>query len=125
VRQILTTLYNDTPDGLCGNDDCGQMSAWYVLSALGFYPVSPIDGNYVIGSPLFEHAAVQLGHGRVLEIDAPGATSGMIYVKGATLDGQRLDHPWFSHAQIARGGVLTLEMSATPAQTWASSNRQP
>jgi predicted alpha-1,2-mannosidase len=118
VRQILATMYDDTPAGLCGNDDCGQMSAWYVLSALGFYPVSPISGEYVLGSPLFRKATLNLGGGHRLVIEAPETSPTRLYVRGATLDGRPLAGPRFSHASIARGGRLVFDMTDQPQPRW-------
>jgi predicted alpha-1,2-mannosidase len=119
VRRILATMYDDKPAGLCGNDDCGQMSAWYVLSALGFYPVSPISGDYVLGSPLFRKAMLDLGGGRQLVIEAPGTSGSRLYVAGATLNGRPLAQPWFSHASIANGGRLQFEMTDRTAARWS------
>ncbi len=76
VRSLLEMEYDDQPDGLAGNEDCGQMSAWYVISSLGFYPVDPVSGNYVFGTPLFDHAEVELGGGKKLKIEAKRGSPG-------------------------------------------------
>jgi predicted alpha-1,2-mannosidase len=119
VRQILDTLYGDGPDGYCGNEDCGQMSAWYVLSALGFYPVTPGTTQYVIGTPLFEKATIHLENGKSFTIRAPGASSTNRYVQSATLDGAPHPRPVLEHARILAGGELVLRMGPKPS-TWGS-----
>lgn len=112
VREILTTLYSSKPDGLAGNEDCGQMSAWYVFSALGFYPVNPAEAKYQLGSPLFDRAVVSVGRGKTFEVKALGAQSqGAMYVLSAKLNGKVLDRTYIEHSEIMAGGVLELEMS--------------
>jgi predicted alpha-1,2-mannosidase len=127
VRQILFTQYANAPDGLCGNDDCGQISAWYVWSALGLYPVNPASGVYVIGSPLFEKATLHLDpvhykecQGGQFTIIAHNASRQNGYIKSAKLNGQPLAHPWVTHEEIARGGTLEFEMDIQPnLKLWA------
>jgi predicted alpha-1,2-mannosidase len=114
VRSLLETMYFDQPDGLQGNEDVGQMSAWYVLSALGFYPVDAVSGNYILGSPLFEHAIVDLGNGHTLEINVQRASPRDQYIHSFALNGKLQQRMWFQHAEIAKGGTLTLTMKATP-----------
>ena len=114
VRQILTTLYHDRPDGLAGNEDCGQMSAWYLLSAMGFYPVDPVSGNYVIGSPLFDRVTLDVGHGRRLVVEAKGNGPDRPYVQSATFNGQPHTRSWLRHADLAAGGRLVFEMGPKP-----------
>ena len=125
VREIQLTQYNQTPDGICGNDDCGQISAWYVWSALGLYPVNPADGVYVIGSPLVEKATIRLNPkyypGGTFTIIAPQVSRQNCYVQSAKLNGEPLNRPWITHAEIARGGTLELEMGILPNQAlWAN-----
>jgi predicted alpha-1,2-mannosidase len=120
VRQLLDTMYANAPDGLAGNEDCGQMSAWYVLSALGFYPVRPAGGDYVVGAPLFPVATVSLEHGRRLVVRALGTSSSARYVTALEFDGKPHDRAWLTDAMIARGGELTFAMSDTPATAWAA-----
>jgi predicted alpha-1,2-mannosidase len=124
VRQIATTLYTGTPGGLCGNDDCGQMSAWYVFTALGFYPVNPASGVYVIGSPLVDKAVIKLDPnyypGRAFTLEAKNNSAENIYVQSATLNGQPLNRSWISHEEIVHGGKLVLVMGPTPNRTWAT-----
>jgi predicted alpha-1,2-mannosidase len=121
VRQITGTLYRTGPEGLCGNEDCGQMSAWYILSAMGFYPVNPAEGVYVIGTPHFEKMTLDLGGGRTLSIDAPGVSDANSYVQGVTLNGKPLERAWIAHGDIAAGGSLRFTMGAEPNRTWATS----
>jgi predicted alpha-1,2-mannosidase len=120
VRSLLETMYSDQPDGLQGNEDVGQMSAWYVLSALGFYPVDAVSGNYILGSPLFEHATVDLGSGRQLEIDVRRADPADAYIQSFSLNGTQQKRAWFNHAEIAQGGRLVLQMGPSPLTTFAA-----
>ncbi len=120
VRQITKTLYRTGPEGLCGNEDCGQMSAWYILSSIGFYPVNPADGNYVIGTPHFEKVTLDLGGGRILNVEASGLSDTNIYVQGVTLNGKPVDRAWVSHSEIVTGGTLKFTMGAEPNRSWAS-----
>ena len=115
VREILDNFYKPTPDGLIGNEDCGQMSAWYVMSALGLYEVAPGEPNYALGSPLFEKAVIHLENGRTFTINAPGA-SRMAYVSSIRSDRQTLSRAFFPHSAIIDGGTLTFEMSPTPVK---------
>jgi predicted alpha-1,2-mannosidase len=121
VRSLLETMYADRPDGLQGNEDVGQMSAWYVLSALGFYPVDAVSGNYVLGSPLFEHAVLQLGQGKQLEIDVRRGDPGHAYVQEFWLNGKPQQRAWFQHSEIAQGGKMVLKMGPEPALHFATS----
>ena len=122
VRQIMTTLYTNKPDGLCGNDDCGQMSAWYVMSALGFYEVNPASGVYVLGSPLVDRAIIHLDPkyypGGTFTITAKDNSKDNIYIQSATLNGQPLTHTYFTHADLVKGGELVLQMGSKPSETW-------
>lgn len=114
VRSLLETMYRDQPDGMAGNEDVGQMSAWFVLSALGFYPVDPVSGNYVLGSPLVERAEVRLSGGRSLEIEVRRSSPSDAYVESFTLNGQEQQRVWFRHAEIARGGRIELRLGPRP-----------
>jgi len=120
-RQIASRLYGTGPDGLCGSDGCGQLSAWYLFSAMGFYPVNPAEGVYVIGAPQVEKAAIDLGGQRTLTIEAQGLSPANTYVTGATLNGKALDRCWVGHADLAAGGTLRFTMGAEPNTAWASS----
>jgi predicted alpha-1,2-mannosidase len=110
VREILTTLYHDQPDGLAGNEDVGQMSAWYVLSALGFYQVEPAGGHYFFGSPLVDEATLQVGNGKTFKITARDNSPANKYIHRVTLNGAPHDKPYINHADIAAGGHLVFEM---------------
>lgn len=118
VHKILEHEYSNSPSGLSGNDDCGQMSAWYVFSALGFYPVSPGLPRYEIGMPLFEDAVLELPGGKTLHIVAHGASGKKKYVQSVTLNGAVLDHAWLTHEQIVHGGELTFTLSDRPNTHW-------
>jgi len=120
VRRILASEYGLGPAGLKGNDDTGQMSAWYVFSALGLYPVCPGSPHYEIGSPLFEEARVDVGGGRTFTVRAPGASASKLYIQSATLDGRPHDRPWISHAEVARGATLELRMGPRPNRSWGA-----
>lgn len=114
VRMIMDTMYDSTVDGLCGNDDAGQMSAWYVFSSLGFYPVTPGSPNYALGSPLVKKAIIHLENGKSLTIIANNQSKDNVYVESLTLNGKTLDNNLISHKDIMNGGELIFEMSNTP-----------
>ncbi|KAF7333029.1 Glycoside hydrolase family 92 protein [Mycena venus] len=117
VREIAKANYNNTPVGLSGNEDCGQMSAWYLFSVLGFYPVNPASGEYVVGSPFFDKVTLKVpGHTKPLTITAAGAPSAK-YVRGLTIDGKAVGSPIISHEWIAAGADVRFEMREVP-QTW-------
>lgn len=114
VRQIMDNLYDTSPGGLPGNDDCGQMSAWYIFSALGFYPVCPGSNEYVLGSPSVEKAVLHLENGKTFTISAPNVSAKNIYVKRLTLNGKPYNEMFLRHEDIMAGGELVFEMSARP-----------
>jgi len=116
VHDIMRKDYRDTIDGLSGNDDAGQMSAWYVISAMGFYSVTPGVPRYSIGTPHFDDLTLNLGHGRHFRIRAPGAESGKFYIRSVRLNGALLNRTWLLHSEIVSGGELDFEMSDTPVQ---------
>ena len=120
VRSLMDTMYHAAPDGMAGNEDVGQMSAWFLLSALGFYPVDPVSGIYVLGSPLIERATVQVGHGKQLEIEVKRNDPKDVYVQSFKLNGQRQSKAWFQHADIATGGRIELVMGPEPNQSFGS-----
>ncbi len=111
VRRIMDELYSTRPDGLAGNEDAGQMSAWYLFSALGFYPVDPVSGQYVLGSPEVQQAVLQLGNGAVLTIKALQQSPSHIYVKSVSLNGSPITGFTLSHQQLMQGGELIFTMS--------------
>ena len=114
VRSLMDTQYHAAPDGMAGNEDVGQMSAWFVLSALGFYAVDPVSANYVLGSPLVESATVDVGNGKRLEIEVKRRDPKHAYVQSFTLNDRRQEQAWFRHADIASGGRIVLEMGPEP-----------
>jgi predicted alpha-1,2-mannosidase len=114
VRYVLDELYTDQPAGLCGNEDVGQMSAWYVLSALGFYQVEPAGGRYVFGSPVMDEASIQVGNGKVFKIIAKNNSATHKYIQSATLNGQPYTNYYVDYKDIAAGGVLELTMGDLP-----------
>ncbi len=119
VREIMDGLYSSEPDGLCGNEDCGQMSAWFVLSALGFYPVTPGIGYYAIGSPLFEEARIHLDNGKELVIKAKGNGPANIYIQSAEWNGDQYEKSFVNHGELMNGGELVLEMGSSENSGWA------
>jgi len=114
VRMIMRTMYAPTVEGLCGNDDAGQMSAWYIFSALGFYPVTPGSPNYAVGSPLIKEAKIHLDNGNELIIKAKNQSKDNIYVKSITVNGEKLTGTLLSHQEIMNGGEIIFEMSSAP-----------
>lgn len=120
VRTLLERWYRDDADGIAGNEDCGQMSAWYVLSALGFYPVDPVSGNYVFGSPLFTQAAVELGEGRQLALEARRQKSSDQFIQRVEFNGEPYTRSWFSRKDIQRGGSFVFVMGSEPNPQFGS-----
>jgi len=119
LRQIMDTLYHPSRDGLPGNEDCGQMSAWYVFTALGFYPVTPGQESYTIGTPLFDEMRIHLQNGASFTISAEGVSPQNRYVQSTTLNGAPLDRSYLLHSEITVGGELKLEMGHEPNRNWA------
>jgi predicted alpha-1,2-mannosidase len=120
IRQLLEVWYGDSPLGIPGDDDGGEISSWYVLSALGFYPECPGSPVYEIGSPIFASSRITMGNGKVLAVEAHHVSAQNKYIQSATLNGKPLDKPWFAHADIATGGELVLEMGSHPNLTWGT-----
>ncbi|TGD78599.1 GH92 family glycosyl hydrolase [Hymenobacter wooponensis] len=114
VRMILKRMYHPTPDGLGGNDDCGQMSAWYIFSALGFYPVAPGSEDYAIGSPAVQSATLRLENGKTFTIQTKNQSDKNVYVKQMTLNGKPLTRPFLKHSDIMQGGELVFTMTSRP-----------
>ncbi len=121
VRQIMDSFYKPEPDGLIGNEDCGQMSAWYVLSAAGFYPVTPGIPVYAIGTPLFPELRFNLENGRSFLIKARGVSEKRFYIQSARLNGKPYTKSYLLHSDLMAGGELIFEMGAQPNQRWGSS----
>jgi predicted alpha-1,2-mannosidase len=122
VREIAQAAYANSPSGVLGNEDCGQMSAWYIFSALGFYPVNPASAQYMIGSPLFSRATLNLPNGKRFDIVAPGNARDKPYIQSATLNGKPLRSPMITYQQIEAGGKLEFSMGSTPSR-WAAAWR--
>ena len=114
VDYILNELYHDQPDGLCGNEDCGQMSAWYVMSSMGFYPVNPSNGAYVFGRPLFDKVTIDLEADKKFTIVANNNSKKNIYIQSVKLNGQDYTKSFITHKDIMNGGELVFEMGDTP-----------
>jgi predicted alpha-1,2-mannosidase len=120
VRQLMDVWYGDGPLGIPGDDDGGETSSWYVLSAIGFYPVCPGVPIYEIGSPIFAKTAIRLGNGKLFTIVANHVSDRNKYIQSAQLNGKLLNRPWFPHSAIANGGSLILEMGDKPNPKWGS-----
>ena len=120
VNEILRTLYNHTPDGLCGNEDCGQMSAWYIFSSLGFYPVNPSNQVYVLGSPLFEKAEIAIDNERKFIITAKNVSEKNIYIQSVRLNDEPLEKSYIFHDEIINGSTLEFLMGDKPNKNWGS-----
>lgn len=120
LREVMTTLYAPTPDGYCGDEDNGQTSAWYVFSALGFYPVTPGTTQYVIGSPLFDQAELTLENGNTFTIKARDNASDTPYIEGVSLNSEAYNRSWIDHHDILKGGSLEFRMSDQPDFKWAT-----
>lgn len=110
VAKVMNELYLNSPAGLCGNEDCGQMSAWYVFSAMGFYPVNPISGQYEIGTPLFPEVQLHLDNGKTFTVKAPAVSKENIYIRSTKLNGKPYDKSYITHEQIMSGATLEFEM---------------
>ena len=123
VHQILTELYTNAPDGVSGNEDCGQMSAWYVFSSLGFYPVTPGSNQYIIGTPLFEKATINLENGKEFTVETEFLSETNKYIEYAFLNGEQLDRTYLNHEEIMAGGLLKFQMTDNPA-IWGSRGGQ-
>ena len=120
VRQIIHDFYTDQPDGLCGNEDCGQMSAWAVFSMLGFYPVNPANGLYVLGSPCFDEATIDVGNGKAFVVHTINNSAENKYIQRVELNGTEYPFSYIRHTDIVRGGKLVVEMGSQPNKTFAA-----
>ena len=118
VKQATDVCYTDLPSGICGNDDYGQMSAWYVFSALGFYPVNPAEQRYVIGTPMVEKAEIAVRDGKTFTVEARNVSDTNFYIQSATLNGQPFDRTYITHDEIMNGGELVFEMGSEPNYNW-------
>lgn len=131
IRQVMEELYSDQPAGLCGNEDVGQMSAWYILSALGLYQVEPCGGRYIVGSPIVREAKLHVGEDRTFTIQTYGARKGKaasnkeIYVKGLVLNGEPYPYSYLRHEDIVKGGTLEVYLSAKPSDWGTNPEYRP
>lgn len=114
AAQVMHELYLNTPAGICGNEDCGQMSAWFVFSAMGFYPVDPISGNYEMGTPLFPELKLRLNNGKTFTVLAPNVSKENIYVQSVKVNGEPYNKTYITHDQIMSGATVEFEMSNQP-----------
>lgn len=118
AAEVMHELYKNTPAGLCGNEDCGQMSAWYVFSAMGFYPVDPISGKYEIGTPMYPEMKMHLANGKTFTILAPAVSKENIYIQSVKFDGKPYDKSYITHEQIMNGSIFEFEMGNKPGKVW-------
>lgn len=116
VAYIMNELYNDSSSGYAGNDDCGEMSAWYVFGALGFYPVNPVSGEYVIGTPMLEEAVIQLPGRKTFTVKAPRKEGNEVYICSMKLNGEKYTKNYITHQDIMKGGILEFVMTASPGK---------
>ena len=116
VAYIMNELYNDSSSGYAGNDDCGEMSAWYVFGALGFYPVNPVSGEYVIGTPMLEEAVIQLPGRKTFTVKAPRKEDNEVYICSMKLNGEKYTKNYITHQDIMKGGILEFVMTASPGK---------
>jgi predicted alpha-1,2-mannosidase len=120
VRDVLKRLYAATPDGYPGDEDNGQTSAWYVFSALGFYPVTPAVGEYAIGSPLFRSVRLTMSNGKILTIEAENNGPDNVYIQSVAFNGQPHAKTWLSREALQQGGTLRFVMGPKPNPAWGS-----
>jgi predicted alpha-1,2-mannosidase len=114
IHEIMKEMYKNTTDGLCGNDDCGQMSAWYIFSALGFYPVTPGSNEYIIGSPFIKEATINLENGNKFKIIAQNYSGKNIYIENISLNNEKINRCFITHNEIIEGGELKFLMTDKP-----------
>ncbi len=127
TSKIMNEMYNTMSSGYAGNEDCGEMSAWYVFSALGFYPVNPANGIYVLGSPLVEQAEIQVPGGKTFKISAPKKSPDEIYIQSVKLNGKDYKETYIRHEHIMNGGMMVFKMGKQPSKKWGvkPENRPP
>ena len=114
VREVLDRLYTPHPDGYCGDEDNGQTSAWYVFSAMGFYPVTPGVDEYVLGAPLFKNIKLKLENGNTVEIKAPNNSADNRYIKSMTYNGSPYSKNYINYSELQKGATISIDMSHTP-----------
>ncbi len=118
ASKVMRELYFNRPDGLCGNEDCGQMSAWYVFSAMGFYPVNPVGGEYELGTPMFKEVKMNLDNGKTFTLSAPALSADNKYIKSVKVNGSEYDRSFITHGMIMEGTNVELEMTSEPGHLW-------
>jgi predicted alpha-1,2-mannosidase len=121
IRKICNEMYHDKPDGLSGNEDCGQMSAWYILSAVGFYPVCPGSDHYAIGSPAVDKAVIHLENGKSFSVRVNNNKPNAVYIQSAKLNGANYSKSFLTYTDIANGGEIEFEMGTEPNKAWGTS----
>jgi predicted alpha-1,2-mannosidase len=124
LRQVVTTQYGNQPDSLCGNDDCGQMSSWYIFTCMGFYPVCPASDYYVIGAPQIPKAVMRLSSGKKFTMTAENISDKNIYVQSVKLNGKNWDSPFLPYRELKRGGTIEFTMGSQPSQ-WGTNPAMP
>jgi putative alpha-1,2-mannosidase len=118
VRFVTENFYTTRPDGIIGNEDVGQMSAWHIFSTLGFYPVNPANGAYVFGSPSVSKARITLAGGKTLTIEAPNNSPTNRYIQQVTRNGKPYSKSYITHQDLLQGGTLVFQMGSRPSPTW-------
>jgi predicted alpha-1,2-mannosidase len=121
ARKVTEQLYRSGQGGLCGNEDMGSLSSWYILSAMGIYPVTPGNTQYAIGSPLFDEVTIQAGEDKSFKIIAVNNSQQNKYIQSASLNGEEINRSWIDHSEIMNGGTLKFVMGPEPNKNWASS----
>jgi predicted alpha-1,2-mannosidase len=122
IRKVLD-LYRTGPGGICGNEDMGSLTSWYIFSAMGFYPVTPGSTNYAIGSPVFGEVVIRLKSDKRFKITAENTSDENIYIQSASLNGKPLNRSWIDHSEIMAGGTLNFVMGSEPNKNWASAEQ--
>ncbi|HEX3008447.1 MAG TPA: glycoside hydrolase domain-containing protein [Bacteroidales bacterium] len=122
VHKIMKTQYGNKPNSLCGNDDCGQMSAWYIFNVLGFYPVCPVNDQFVIGSPCAKNATMNLSNGKIFEMEAVNYSEKNIYIQSVSLNGKKWDKTYVPFDEIRNGGKIIYTMGQKPNKKWGVAN---
>lgn len=122
IREVMSKFYFDQPDGLAGNEDVGQMSAWYILSSLGFYQVEPAGGKYIFGSPIVDKAVINVGNGKTFTINVENNSKENIYIQSVTLNGVKHNDIYFLQKDIMSGGIMNITMGNTPSKEWGIKN---
>lgn len=120
MRNVLDQFYHDAPDGIPGNEDVGQMSAWYIFSSLGFYPVNPANGMYVFGSPAVERARIRVSEDTYFDIEVENNAPENIYIQRMVLNGTPYTKTYLTHSEIAKGGRLEIQMGPSPSKEWGT-----